>query len=360
MRKGRAANDVGIRLAGERLSVSAQAGVLLHGDVEQAKSAGIRHRLTGQRELPVHRRARRQAGQQHMDSGRHAAGCVSGEAAHAGGLGGGGLGGRGLRGGPLNERQTGWLCRGGLRARRWQVRKDRGQLVIQRGVLGPKPGDAAKTTTGMRAARAKNRVARTESRARTARGTVVCMLGSSGGRSGPSAVRRPESYAAPRGFASWAAGWGAARVPLRKHAAHQKRPTPSRMPGMIPSPEYESVCAWLAACRRPLVVTHRRPDGDALGAVAAMSRVLAHLGPRAVTDAFRTVAAALCPASGSGAMAALGPGAREARRCVRRRGDSRHVRLVATRAAGRVAAASAAHAGRRPSSDARSGRHARG
>ncbi|MEW6251785.1 MAG: bifunctional oligoribonuclease/PAP phosphatase NrnA [Planctomycetota bacterium] len=42
--------------------------------------------------------------------------------------------------------------------------------------------------------------------------------------------------------------------------------------------EYRAVRAWLDGCRRPLIVTHRRPDGDALGAVAAMSRALAQLG----------------------------------------------------------------------------------
>lgn len=35
--------------------------------------------------------------------------------------------------------------------------------------------------------------------------------------------------------------------------------------------------AWLAQCRRPLLVTHRRPDGDALGCLAAMNLALRHL-----------------------------------------------------------------------------------
>jgi phosphoesterase RecJ-like protein len=43
---------------------------------------------------------------------------------------------------------------------------------------------------------------------------------------------------------------------------------------MIGLQEYHNVRTWLEQCRRPLVVTHRRPDGDALGAVAALTLVL--------------------------------------------------------------------------------------
>ena len=47
---------------------------------------------------------------------------------------------------------------------------------------------------------------------------------------------------------------------------------------MIDAGEYHNVRRWLADCRRPLVITHRRPDGDALGAMAAMSLALRELG----------------------------------------------------------------------------------
>jgi phosphoesterase RecJ-like protein len=43
---------------------------------------------------------------------------------------------------------------------------------------------------------------------------------------------------------------------------------------MIAPQEYHNVRTWLEQCRRPLLVTHRRPDGDAIGAVAALTRVL--------------------------------------------------------------------------------------
>lgn len=36
----------------------------------------------------------------------------------------------------------------------------------------------------------------------------------------------------------------------------------------------ESVTAWLAESHRPLLISHRRPDGDALGALAGMGHVL--------------------------------------------------------------------------------------
>lgn len=43
---------------------------------------------------------------------------------------------------------------------------------------------------------------------------------------------------------------------------------------MIAPQDYHNVRTWLEACRRPLLVTHRRPDGDALGALAALTLVL--------------------------------------------------------------------------------------
>lgn len=41
--------------------------------------------------------------------------------------------------------------------------------------------------------------------------------------------------------------------------------------------ELAHVTDWLSRSRRPLLVTHRRPDGDALGCLAAMSLALRHL-----------------------------------------------------------------------------------
>lgn len=47
---------------------------------------------------------------------------------------------------------------------------------------------------------------------------------------------------------------------------------------MIPTHELQSVSRWLEGCHRPLVVTHRRPDGDALGAVSALVQALRAVG----------------------------------------------------------------------------------
>jgi bifunctional oligoribonuclease and PAP phosphatase NrnA len=41
---------------------------------------------------------------------------------------------------------------------------------------------------------------------------------------------------------------------------------------------YDNMTAWLAGCRRPLLVSHRRPDGDALGALAGMALALTQRG----------------------------------------------------------------------------------
>lgn len=40
---------------------------------------------------------------------------------------------------------------------------------------------------------------------------------------------------------------------------------------MLHDHELWNVTSWLRECRRPLLVTHRRPDGDALGALSAMA-----------------------------------------------------------------------------------------
>jgi len=47
---------------------------------------------------------------------------------------------------------------------------------------------------------------------------------------------------------------------------------------MIARQHFDNVLNWLTACRRPLLVSHRRPDGDALGALTAMTLTLRALG----------------------------------------------------------------------------------
>ena len=46
---------------------------------------------------------------------------------------------------------------------------------------------------------------------------------------------------------------------------------------MIAAADYLNVRTWLDGCKRPLLVTHRRPDGDALGALAGMTLALREL-----------------------------------------------------------------------------------
>lgn len=47
---------------------------------------------------------------------------------------------------------------------------------------------------------------------------------------------------------------------------------------MTTSGTFDNVRAWLAEARRPLLLSHRRPDGDALGSLAAMTRMCAAFG----------------------------------------------------------------------------------
>ena len=47
---------------------------------------------------------------------------------------------------------------------------------------------------------------------------------------------------------------------------------------MIAPDDLHNVRAWFEGCQRPLLVTHRRPDGDAIGALAAMTLALRELG----------------------------------------------------------------------------------
>lgn len=49
---------------------------------------------------------------------------------------------------------------------------------------------------------------------------------------------------------------------------------------MINTTDRDSVTAWLAECQYPLILSHIRPDGDSLGAQAAMYFVLEKLGRR--------------------------------------------------------------------------------
>lgn len=55
---------------------------------------------------------------------------------------------------------------------------------------------------------------------------------------------------------------------------------------MLSAQELWSASEWLRECRRPLLVTHRRPDGDALGAVAAMAAATQLLGCDPLTVLF--------------------------------------------------------------------------
>ncbi len=47
---------------------------------------------------------------------------------------------------------------------------------------------------------------------------------------------------------------------------------------MIPDQDYRNVTRWLDGCRRPLLMSHGRPDGDALGALGALSLALRQRG----------------------------------------------------------------------------------
>ncbi len=47
---------------------------------------------------------------------------------------------------------------------------------------------------------------------------------------------------------------------------------------MIAPELLHNAAAWLGACRRPLLLTHRRPDGDALGALSALTHALRRRG----------------------------------------------------------------------------------
>lgn len=47
---------------------------------------------------------------------------------------------------------------------------------------------------------------------------------------------------------------------------------------MIAAADYHNARAWLEGRQRPLLLAHRRPDGDALGALAALAHVLEGLG----------------------------------------------------------------------------------
>lgn len=53
-----------------------------------------------------------------------------------------------------------------------------------------------------------------------------------------------------------------------------------RLGGMSDTMDLAAVTDWLAERRRPLVISHDRPDGDALGSISAMTLGLTRLGQR--------------------------------------------------------------------------------
>jgi len=55
---------------------------------------------------------------------------------------------------------------------------------------------------------------------------------------------------------------------------------------MISEYDLQSVTAWLEECHRPLLISHQRPDGDSLGALAGMSLALQRRGVEPATALF--------------------------------------------------------------------------
>ena len=55
---------------------------------------------------------------------------------------------------------------------------------------------------------------------------------------------------------------------------------------MVPEPDWQSVTRWLEECHWPLLISHERPDGDALGAIAGMSLMLRRRGLEPVAALF--------------------------------------------------------------------------
>ena len=51
---------------------------------------------------------------------------------------------------------------------------------------------------------------------------------------------------------------------------------------MISDCDFDSVTTWLGECHRPLVISHQRPDGDSLGAMAGMALTLRKQGAEPV------------------------------------------------------------------------------
>ncbi|MGD8450264.1 MAG: DHHA1 domain-containing protein [Phycisphaerae bacterium] len=49
---------------------------------------------------------------------------------------------------------------------------------------------------------------------------------------------------------------------------------------MIAEQDYHNVMEWLSECQRPLLLTHQRPDGDALGAMGGLALALGQRGAR--------------------------------------------------------------------------------
>ena len=75
-----------------------------------------------------------------------------------------------------------------------------------------------------------------------------------------------------------------------------------------PVPEYDAAAKWLADRRRPLLASHRRPDGDALGAIAGLSRLLAQRGAAPAALLFEPFPARYTVLKGDGEWRELPPG----------------------------------------------------
>lgn len=60
---------------------------------------------------------------------------------------------------------------------------------------------------------------------------------------------------------------------------------------MIAVNAYDNVTRWLSECKRPLIVSHRRPDGDALGAMLGLAEALGQMQVEPLVTLFEAVPA---------------------------------------------------------------------
>ncbi len=58
---------------------------------------------------------------------------------------------------------------------------------------------------------------------------------------------------------------------------------------MLEATQFADLSHWLEGCHRPLLLTHERPDGDALGSMAAMHAALTRLGQLPVATLFESL-----------------------------------------------------------------------